>query len=376
MKFKVFFILATIMAVIAYLYLGSSEHKKQQLQETVVVLEKIEPYSKYNFGHNLKSINIGTQPLYLPTGMFTEIMKRDEILKADLSKLSFNVNFFPFYKGSDLNYFLAKDSLQAGIGGDMPTISISAKYNVVVPAMLQHGFSSIVSNNHMLINQLKGKEIGYAFGSNAHYALLNALKSEKIDVSEVTLIPLNVNQMSKQLADKKIDAFAAWEPTPSLALKEDRTFTTIHKQISTGYFYLSQDFSINNVKVTKCLVASLLRAYNWLNEDRQNVVLSARWLKSEIEFFTKESFKLSENEIVKLAKKDILGFAGSQSLANDESIIKNQLFEEFEFLKQLNKIPAEISWERVLNSFNYSFISDIINESEDYQIYEYSYKIN
>ena len=84
---------------------------------------------------------------------------------------------------------------------------------------------------------MKNKKIGYAFGSNAHYALLNILKAENITESEVELVPIDVTEMADALKNDKIDAFAAWEPTPALALKENPGFVTIHKKMTTGYLY-------------------------------------------------------------------------------------------------------------------------------------------
>ena len=56
-------------------------------------------YSTYKFNNTDKVINIGTQPLYMSTGLVSETMKRDLILKKALKERGFEIRFFPFLKG-------------------------------------------------------------------------------------------------------------------------------------------------------------------------------------------------------------------------------------------------------------------------------------
>ena len=71
----------------------------------VTDLSKHPVYSKYKFDNTDRVINIGVQPLYLPTGLITESMKRDHILSENLLTNGLKVRYYPFLKGSDGNYF-------------------------------------------------------------------------------------------------------------------------------------------------------------------------------------------------------------------------------------------------------------------------------
>jgi len=84
-----------------------------------------------------------------------------------------------------VNFFLGRGDIDAGIGGDMPTLTAATNLDIVIPVMIQRGFISIVSNRQMLVEQLKGKRIGYAFGSNAHYALLKTLATAGLNENDV-----------------------------------------------------------------------------------------------------------------------------------------------------------------------------------------------
>ena len=50
----------------------------------------------------------------------------------------------------------------------------------------------------MLIKDLRGKLIGYPFGSNAHYALLQTLSAAGLRETDVHLVRLNVNNYQVQ----------------------------------------------------------------------------------------------------------------------------------------------------------------------------------
>jgi len=115
-------------------------------------------------------------------------------------------------------------AIKVGIGGDMPTLSAAANFGVHVVALAQQGFCSIVAREEMLMKELRAKRIAYAFGSNAHYALLQSLASAGLREEDVRLIPLDVTEMPSALAEGAIDAFSAWEPTPTIALAKQDSY--------------------------------------------------------------------------------------------------------------------------------------------------------
>ena len=56
-------------------------------------------YSQYIYVQNDTTINIGFQPLYLPTGIIFEVIKRDKILQNALKRLGKEIAYFPYIKG-------------------------------------------------------------------------------------------------------------------------------------------------------------------------------------------------------------------------------------------------------------------------------------
>ena len=68
-------------------------------------------YSRYVFDNTEKVINIGVQPLYLPTGLISEAMERDTVLQKALQDFGVEVRYYPFLKGDDVNFFLQNKDL-------------------------------------------------------------------------------------------------------------------------------------------------------------------------------------------------------------------------------------------------------------------------
>ncbi|MFQ5610801.1 MAG: hypothetical protein ACE5H9_01560, partial [Anaerolineae bacterium] len=108
-------------------------------------------YRTYNFGEDASVIDVGIQPLWLPTGTIAEAMMRDDILRKNLSDQGLEIRFHPFLKGADVNFFLRRGDLEVAIGGDMPALTAAAESNVVIAALIQQGFSAIVAGRPMLI---------------------------------------------------------------------------------------------------------------------------------------------------------------------------------------------------------------------------------
>lgn len=336
-------------------------------------LSKHPLYSEYQFDSSDNVINLGTQPLYMPTGLITETMKRDRILRNALKKLGMEIRFYPFLKGHDVNYFLKKGDLDAGIGGDMPTISIAATSEVIIPSLIQQGFVSIVANQHMLIKDMRGYRIGYAYGSNAHYALLNALSSRGIDETDVKLIPINVFEMPEALKAGKIDAFSAWEPTPFLTTKKYPDKIVIHRSMSTGYFYLSRSLYEKHPDAVRHILAAEIRAFQWMRHSKKNLINASQWNLGECNKLSEGISALSDIEISKLATDDIMGHTLTPVIPPSFISRTGLLYKEFKFLKELGKIPPSTTWENIYDSFDLQILEDVTDDPSGYRFDEFDY---
>jgi NitT/TauT family transport system substrate-binding protein len=329
-------------------------------------------YKDYAFSQKKTVIHIGDQPLWIPTSSISEVMKRDNILKEELAALGYSLKVHPFLKGNDVNYFLLSGDLEVGIGGDMPALRAAAAGDVVVISIVQEGPVSIISRDIREIKDLKGKKIGYALGSNAHFYLLNTLRKNGVDVSDVRLVQMDVTLMPDAIHEGRIDAFSAWEPTPSIALDKHPELIVTHRGKSYGFLYVRKELMERNPEVVRHLLASEIRALRWLRKSDRSLDMASKWVNDASLKLSPQGVYLSPSRISLLAKEDLPGIRIKEyprippvSLSDNGALKR-----EFELLKDLGLISEEKAWGDVKGKFDLNAIESVISNPEKYRIFE------
>ncbi len=369
-------LISIVLIILSTLYAVHSIHDMPTASKPVSNIKMNPVYSDYQFNNNDTTINLGVQPLYVPASLIAEVMKRDTILVDELSNLGIKIHFYNFLKGDDINFFLQKGDLDGGMGGDMPTLSAAASLDIVILSLIQKGFVSIVANQQMLIENLKGKRIGYAFGSNAHYALLRILATAGLSEHQVILVPMEVTEMPEALNNGDITAFSAWEPTPSVALKKYPNSTIIHQRISLGFFYFLDKLYKDNPKALSHIIAAEIRAINWLQAEQKNLFLATEWNISECRLAFGTRLNFSVNDFAAIAMNDIIGlplnpFVAARNLKNN-----GPLHKEFQFLINIKKIPMSVSWPVIQNKFRPDILKSLWAEKENFRLNVFNYANN
>lgn len=333
-------------------------------------------YSKYPFGQTDNVIDMGMQPLGLTSSIISEAMKRDAVLKSALSEQGLEIRFHPFLKGADINFFLKRGDLDVAIAGNMPTLAAAADSDVIVVARNRLGFNSIVTKRHMLIKDLKGKRVGYAFGSSAHHNILHALSSSGLREEDVHLIDLDVNKMPDALAEGKIDAFAAWEPTPTIALSRFSDFVVIHRSLVSTYLYFSRSFVDRHPEAARHIMSSQLRSISWMKRRKDNLLRACGWTLQSIDDFTGQEQMLSADQYASLIRSDLLDITSISFIPEHNLEAGGRLFVAFKFLKALSKISPSGDWDSVCGSFDSTIINEVVADPEKYGLNEYRYDID
>lgn len=359
--------------ILGVVLISSTEPDKESPLVSTPNLTKHPIYSKYLFSTKDHVIRMGVQPLYLPSSLIMETLKRDTILREELSNIGFEILFFDFLKGDDVNFFLGRGDIDAGIGGDMPTLTAAANLDIVIPVMIQRGFISIVANRHMLVEQLKRKRIGYAFGSNAHYALLKTLASAGLSENDVKLVPVEVSYMPEALDAGKITAFSAWEPTPTIALRNYANSIIIHQRLSLGFFYFLETLYQKHPEAVFHILAAQIRAIRWMQDKRQNLFCACEWniAASKKAFGIKTN--LSVDDIAAIAMKDILGQTSNLGITEDTLKVNGPLDQELRFLVSIEKADASVSWTQIRKKFQPEILNKVWSNRDKFRIDEFKY---
>lgn len=328
-------------------------------------------YKNYQFGGD-KVIDIGIQPLYSISSIL-EVMKRDKLLKQALAEQGLEVRFHSFLKGKDLNFFLERGDLDAGMAGDMPALTLCAKKSIVITSLIEQGFASIISNSVTLFSDLKGKKIAYAEGSNAYRVLLYLLAAYDLTEKDVQLIPLDVTQMPDALEKGDIDAFSAWEPTPTISLlKHPDTDIAVAKGLIYAYLYFDKSFAAKHRLAIKHIIASQIRSMKWLRQSPENLLSSSRWAIQEGIKMGGDFSSLPEKKFLLLTKNSILRTLSIGQLPQMDLQEQGVLIEQFRFLQNIGKLPATVSSEQMKACFDVSVFDETLSEAQQFQLNTFS----
>lgn len=371
-------LIAIFLAAVVILLITIAFLKTRKIEDVQIIsapdLSHHPIYSKYDFGEIDNVIDFGIQPLAVRVGVISEAMRRDVILRRFLSDQGLEIRFHSFMKGADINFFLQRGDIEMAMAGDMPTITAAATLEVTVAALCNQAFDSIVARRHMMVEELRGKPIGYAFGSSAHYILLRALSSAGLGEEDVRLIPLDITEMPDALGNGEIDAFSAWDPIVPIALARPDGFVTIHRGLSSAYLYFSRAFAEKHPEPVHQIVASQLRAIAWMQQRDENLLEACRWTLGVGQALSGKEPALLAEQYVMMIKKDVI-FGNTSASIIPENHLKQDglLHREFEFLKALGKIPPSSDWDSVRNSFDRQIISEVLANPGEYSLDEYDY---
>lgn len=370
-------LVAVVFAVIVISIVVMVIVRMAKLEKSLVIPEpnlKDHPiYSQYDFVPVENVINFGIQPFNTPAGQITETMKRDLILRDALAEIGMEIRFYEFLQDDEINFFLKQGKLHAGVGGDLPAIIAAATFGVVIPSLIQHGFTSIVAGHSMRLRELKGKRVGYAFGSHDYYALVKALESDGLSEKDVNLIPVKAFRMPEALSKGAIDAFAACEPIPTITVMNYRGSTVIHRILSSGYLYFSHSFSEKHPKAMHQIVAAEIRALRWLRKDRENLLEASRWALMATEKLSGHDAGISVEQNAYLAMEDLLGLTSVPFIPINDLAPNGSLPRQHEFLRAKEKIPSSSEWDTIQGSFDRQIINDLLLNQKKYHLDEFKY---
>lgn len=330
-------------------------------------------YAAYQFGREGKVMDFGTQPLAVPIGVISEVIQHDRILKKTLAERGWDFRSHGFLKGTDVNFFFQRGDLDLAVAGDWPTIAFAANHDILVVGLAKQGFSAIVSKNVSRLEDLKGKRVGVALGTTAHYGLLVALESVKLKETDVTLIPLENNEVGEALAQGRVDAFTAWEPIVSNTLRMHPEFKVMQRFLNNSYLYFSKDFLKTNPEVAELLVAAYVRALRWMRQNDANLMQAVGWNLASGERLLGKPTGLSPQDVARTTVDDILKIARSPSVPRQDLTENGSIRRIFAFLQKQGKIQADIPWEKIAASFDRTLLDKVLADPKKYQLFEYNY---
>lgn len=331
-------------------------------------------YSGYQFGRAGKVADLGTQPLAVPAGVVGEVMLHDRILKKALAARGWEFRNHGFLKGPDANFFFQRGDLDLAVAGDWPTITQAATDEIVVAGLVKQSFSSLIARDLSQVEQLKGKRIGVTFGTTAHYGVLVALNTVGLKEADVTLVPLENNEMIEALARGRVDAFASWEPISTNALRLHPEFKVVQRFLNNSYLYFTREFVHDNPEIAELLVAAYGRALRWMRQNDANLMRAVGWVLASGERLLGKPTGLSPQDVARTTSNDLLKIARSPAVPRQDLAENGSIHRAFSFLQGQGKIPAGVSWERIAASFDPALLNKVLADPKKYQLLQFDYE--
>ena len=330
-------------------------------------------YSRYDLDGDDRVIRLGIQPFWIFAGNITEAMKRDAVLHEALRELGLEIRFYSFLKGVDVNFFLRQGRLHGGTLGDMPALVAASSMDVLAVGLTDQGTDDIVARRPMLVRELKGKCVGCPLGSSTHHTLLAALQDEGIRSDQVRLVPMDVTETEQALRDGDIDACGTWEPFTTPLLTRLPEALVIHRGRYWGFLCLRRDFAERRPAAARQILASEIRALQWLLTDREHYVQSSRWAIEAGKRLAPDAPPLSLEQFVDAVIAS--GRVNFSALIPEFLLAENgPLHVEFEFLKTMGTIPVKADWATVRQSFDTQMAKEILAQPGKYRLDESHYR--
>jgi sulfonate transport system substrate-binding protein len=154
-------------------------------------------------------------------------------------------------------------------------------------ALIASGSSGIRKGD---LASLRGKRIAASFGTINHLYALALLEKGGLTPNDVTLVNTPPPDMTVALLSKGIDAFAAWDPWPIVALKDVPGAVEIVRGGDVisylGFNVATRDWASKNGETIVKVLAGLSEADQWMRKNPQRAAqVATRWvpgLKQEI----------------------------------------------------------------------------------------------
>jgi sulfonate transport system substrate-binding protein len=281
-------------------------------------------------GETEKVLRIGYQK-----GDPLNIVKERGHLENRLKELGYSVTWNVFPAGPPLLEALSTGNLDVGRTGDSPPVFAQAAGSSLVYVAAGYpkaeGSAILVKKNANIrsLADLKGKTIGLAKGSSAHYLLVKALKASHLTYGDVNLSFLSPADARIAFEQGKVDAWVVWDPyyadientgevrvlTNGKGLAEDRDF-----------YLASKRFAEEHYDIVKILLEEVEQTSDWANENPKEVAnILAPLLKIDVAALEKAA------ERRKYGLQEI-----DESIINSQQEIANTFFD-------LQLIPKKIA---------------------------------
>lgn len=328
--------------------------------------------AQYGLRPGSTELDLGIQPMGVPAGVVSAVMRRDRLLQAALAERKTPLRSWPFRRGADMRPLLADQRLDAAMLGDMSTLLAAASGDVWIVGLTQQAAIALVARSGMVVGQLAGKRIGVVEASSAHLTVLQGLQAAGLSQQQVQWVFMGVADMPQALEDGQLDAFAAREPFTTIALNKNPRHRIVFRGASSDYFVLARAFARQQPQAALELIAAFVRALEWMRESQVHLEQAARWSMAESAAFSGVAPALTSAQVRAITRRELLDIPSAPTLLDSGG--PPRLKAEFEFLRRLGKLPATAAWAQVEAALAYDGLASVQSDERRWRLHTYDYQ--
>jgi sulfonate transport system substrate-binding protein len=204
------------------------------------------------------------------------LLKAKGTLEPKLAELGYKVTWAEFPFGPPLLEAINAGAIDFGHTGEAPPIFAQAAGSSLVyianepPA--PGGEAILVPKDSPIksVEELKGKKVAYAKGSNSNFFAVKALEKAGIKYGEFEPAHLAPADARAAFEAGKVDAWSIWDPFYASAVASGNARVLVDGSgiVANHQFYLAgKSFSENNAKAIEVLLAELNKVNDWVKGD-------------------------------------------------------------------------------------------------------------
>ncbi|MDQ0207335.1 ABC transporter substrate-binding protein [Alkalicoccobacillus murimartini] len=263
--------------------------------------------------------------------------------------------------GPDIGPLIASGDAEASFETTITNITLKASNvdNVIVAPMANiSGTQAVIASPDFEINSaedIEGATIGMVQGAGVTIALQNMADELGVDMDQVNFINMSPTDQIAALDNGNIDMMAAWEPWITTGVEQGAEFLfsgnyselpgaegDVEWMQYYSTFQVSEEFLEENPNTVKALLRALIRATEYINEDREGAL---DIMDASIQNLPREQIaEIMDRNIYSMEVEDDLKTGSdiiAEHLSNMGSIQNVPEFEEYTDFSLLEEIQAE-----------------------------------
>jgi ABC-type nitrate/sulfonate/bicarbonate transport system substrate-binding protein len=157
-------------------------------------------------------------------------------------------------------------------------------------------------------------------------------------------------------------------------MSKNPQFGGIFRGLNANYLVIDAEWLARDPDDVKHMLASLIRAVNWMRTSRQNLRQAVEWAIGAEERFTGKKSSVTPEQAMNITQRELLDIVSAPLIPAVDATNRGPLYKQLEFLKKLGKLPADATWEKLQNGVRSELMKEVFSKAGQYQLKTFDYE--